>query len=173
MALEYAYRYHGDYDLVWWIPAHQEVLARSAVVELASSLSLPLAATIGTHEAAQAVVQALSEGSPYRKWLLIFDTADWPEEILPFIPHGPGHVLITTRDRRWSERVSAVFADVFTREESVEFLVRRVPGGVGPAEVLRYWAFFGAEPFPRDVFSTWSAGLEGRISQVIGDPVRL
>jgi len=58
---------------------------------------------------------------------LIFDHADQPDDLLPFIPAGPGDVLITSRDHRWQPIVDTVQLDVFERAESVQFLTKRVP----------------------------------------------
>lgn len=127
MAVEYAYRYAGDYDLVWWIPADQPVLVRSTLAGLAPHLDLPPANATGIEDAANAVLNALRRGEPYSRWLLIFDNADQPEELTEIIPHGPGHVLITSRNHRWEGVVDTVAVDVFTREESIQFLSRRVP----------------------------------------------
>ena len=249
MAVEYAHRYQSDYDLVWWIPADQPVLVRSSLASLAPSLGLPSASVSGVEEAANAVLEALRRGEPYASWLLIFDNADEPEELTDILPQGPGHVLITSRNHRWASVVDAVPVDVFSREESVEFLNRRVPRGISredanrlaeelgdlplaleqagalhtetgiavdeylrllkqrtsqllsqgrPSEypasmtaawalsvasleeklpealdLLRYCAFFGPEPIPRDAFSRVLPGLSPKLAELIADPIRL
>ena len=57
----------------------------------------------------------------------IFDNADQPEELLPFIPSGPGDVLITSRNHRWGPIVETIALDVFERAESIQFLLKRGP----------------------------------------------
>jgi tetratricopeptide (TPR) repeat protein len=249
MAVEYAYRYRSEYDLVWWIPADQPVLVRSSLASLAQPLGLPSASVSGVEDAANAVLDALRRGEPYTNWLLIFDNADEPEELTETLPQGPGHVLITSRNHRWAGVVDAVPIDVFTREESIEFLTRRVPRGISAEnadrlaeelgdlplaleqagalhaetgiavsdylqllgertsqllsqgkpteypvsmtaawalsvasleekmpealELLRYCAFFGPEPIPRDAVSKAVPGLSPGLSALIGDPIRL
>src|SRR5689334_19599854 len=40
IAIEYAYRYRSDYDVVWWIPADQLSSVRSSLAVLAYRLKL-------------------------------------------------------------------------------------------------------------------------------------
>lgn len=127
LAIEYAYRYSGEYDVVWWIPSDQEALVRSTLAALAPRLGLTAIAPGRVDDTARAVLDALRKGEPYGRWLLIFDNADQPETIRPLIPHGPGHVLVTSRNHRWQSMADTIEVDVFARPESLEFLHRRVP----------------------------------------------
>ncbi len=126
LAMEYAYRFQGEYEVVWWISADQPSLIRSTLASLAPHLELP--ATGRTDEAVAAVLDALRRGEPYRRWLLVFDNADQPETLQDFMPPGPGHVLITSRNHRWERTIYTIEVDVFSRAESLEFLHRRMSG---------------------------------------------
>ena len=137
IAIEYAYRHRLDYELVWWIPSDQLPLVRSSLAALARKLGLEAATTAGIDGAAAAALDALRRGEPYRRWLLIFDNADQPEDIMDLIPQGPGDVLITSRNHRWQSVINTVSMDVFTREESTEFLARRVPKGLSEIDAGR------------------------------------
>jgi tetratricopeptide (TPR) repeat protein len=125
VAIEFAYRNASSYDVVWWIPADQPALVRSSLAALAPRLGLPAPTATGTEEAMAVVLDALRLGRPYARWLLIFDNADEPEEINEYIPRGPGHTLVTSRNQRWQGVVETLPVDVFSREESIAFLTRR------------------------------------------------
>jgi hypothetical protein len=130
LAIEYAYRFAADYEVVWWVPADQAALVRSSLAALAPRLGLTGIAPERVEDGVRAVLDSLRRGEPYRRWLLIFDNADQPEAIRELIPNGPGDVLVTSRNHRWQSIVDTVEVDVFTRNESLEFLHRRVPGSV-------------------------------------------
>jgi tetratricopeptide (TPR) repeat protein len=136
LAVEYAYRYSADYQVVWWISADQSALVRSALAALAPRLGITGLGAGRIEDAVAAVFDALRRGEPFRDWLLIFDNADQPEAIRELMPHGPGHVLVTSRNHRWHSMVDTVEVDVFSRAESLEFLRRRVPG-IAPVDAGR------------------------------------
>ncbi|MER5433200.1 FxSxx-COOH system tetratricopeptide repeat protein [Streptomyces sp. NPDC002588] len=123
LAIEYAYRHQSEYDVVWWIPAERPGQIGQALVELAQRLGL-----VNTGEAniaGPAVREALREGRPYSRWLLIFDNADSPERVRDYFPTGgSGTILVTSRNRRWSVVGPSLEVDVFTREESKQLLRR-------------------------------------------------
>jgi len=135
VAVEYAHRYRTEYEVVWWIPADQIPQVRSSLAALAKNLGLEAAVTAGIEGAARVALEALRRGEPYSRWLLIFDNADQPEDLKDLLPDGPGDVLITSRNHRWQAQVTTVSLDVFTREESREFLSKRAPVNASDPEV--------------------------------------
>ncbi|MFF0869856.1 FxSxx-COOH system tetratricopeptide repeat protein [Nonomuraea sp. NPDC003560] len=135
LVTEFAWRFRGSYELVWWISADQPALVPAALAGLAADLNCAPASAVGIEEAAASVRRALQRGEPYSKWLLIFDNADEPEAIKDFLPDGgPGHVLITSRNIRWSAASESVAVDVFERNESIQFLRRRLERDMPHAE---------------------------------------
>ncbi|GAB2820606.1 hypothetical protein GCM10027176_26230 [Actinoallomurus bryophytorum] len=168
VAVEYVYRYGSKYDLVWWIPADQPALVRSSLASLAPRLGLPPSSVSGTNEAAQAVLDALSKGDPYDRWLLVFDNAIEPEDLTGLIPTGPGHVLLTTRNYSWRDRVKTLEIDVFRREESVEFLRRRVPNAITESEAERLAAALGDLPLALEQAAALKAETGMSVDEYLG-----
>nr|BFE63855.1 hypothetical protein GCM10020063_083810 [Dactylosporangium thailandense] len=124
VAHEYANRFSADYDLVWWIPAEDPSEIPGHLEQLAHAIGTPIAANL--QDTAAEAVRALGESRPTGRWLLIFDNAEDPEQILPYIPAGTGHVLVTSRSPAWTDLARPVRVGVFSRPESVALLRRMV-----------------------------------------------
>jgi len=124
LAAEYAYRFAGTYNLAWWVNAEQGGLIGDQVAALGVVLGC-IEAGAGT-EAVRSVV--LAELRQLGRWLLVFDNAENPADVTPWLPGGGGHVLITSRERGWDEIAAPVEVDVLARSESVAILQARVDG---------------------------------------------
>src|SRR5690242_10508105 len=122
LAAEYAHRFAGSYELAWWINAEQGGLIGDQVAALGLALGCvqPGAGT----EAVRAAV--LAELRHCGRWLLVFDNAEDPADVAPWLPGGGGHVLITSRQRGWDEVAAPVEVDVLARAESAAILQARV-----------------------------------------------
>ena len=123
MAIEFAYRYQSDYDLVWWIPSEHESAITRSLQSLARRLNLP--ESEDTEFTVRTVLDELGAGWPSRNWLLIYDDAGDPSYVRRYLPSGPGQVLITSRNLDWSNELTIVEVDVFDEEESIDFLTRQ------------------------------------------------
>jgi hypothetical protein len=141
LAAEYAHRFARTYDLAWWINAGQRGLIGDQVAALGLALGC-IDARAGM-EAVRAVV--LAELRDRGEWLLIFDNAETPADVTPWLPGGSGHVLITTRERGWDEVAAPVEVDVLARAESVAILRDRV-AGLADADADRLAAELGDLP---------------------------
>ncbi|GAA0410400.1 hypothetical protein Acor_35330 [Acrocarpospora corrugata] len=152
VALEYAHRFAADYDLVWWIPAEQPDLINPMLAELARRIGLPVSDSVV--EGALAAREALRRGEPHARWLLIFDNAGDPEELKPFLPGGSGHVIVTSRIQTWSNIAAPLEVDVFSQQESVEHLLRRVPR-LAPVDALSVAEELGFLPLAVEQAAAW------------------
>jgi tetratricopeptide (TPR) repeat protein len=123
LALEYAHRYSHEYDLVWWIPSDD---AESAMTDLTARLGLGHVSQPPEGSGYGELFDTLRRDQRYARWLLIFDNVNEPEEIKDLIPPTSGHVLVTTRSSRWEASGDLLELDALDREESIEFLRRRM-----------------------------------------------
>jgi hypothetical protein len=132
LAIEYAYRYAGAYDLAWWVGAEESGLIGERYAALAAELKLtgPHAETVTAVSALRAYLRGHS------RWLLVFDNAESPRELQDWLPAGPGHTLITSRHPGWGQLAARLDVDVLSRPESVGLIHTYWPG-VGEAEADR------------------------------------
>ncbi|UBU18572.1 tetratricopeptide repeat protein [Nonomuraea gerenzanensis] len=143
IAAEYAHRWASDYEVIWWVRAEQEDTIRNSIVALGRRMRLPDFTGENRDYSSQTVLDALRNGEPYAKFLLIFDNATQPEIVRRYIPHGNGHVIITSRVQGWRQAVrdDGIEVSQFALDETVAFLRRRVttlaPAGDGAEEKRR------------------------------------
>jgi transcriptional regulator with XRE-family HTH domain/tetratricopeptide (TPR) repeat protein len=132
LAIEYAHRHSGDYDVTWWLDSENTTLMTQQYADLAAER----AAQKGLPQ--EAMRRALLSHLHRRpRWLLIFDNAEDPAFLRDWLPSGPGHVIITSRSQNWAELAAPVLVDVLPRHESVDLLGARVPGIMtAEAEIL-------------------------------------
>jgi TIR domain/Tetratricopeptide repeat/NB-ARC domain len=124
LAIEYAHRFAGAYELAWWIDAEQGSLIGDQFAALGAELKcVPAGASAQTVRSE--VLRDLRERD---RWLLVFDSAESHGDVLPWLPGGGGHVLITSREHGWAEVAAPVEVDVLARTESVALLRDRVSG---------------------------------------------
>jgi DNA-binding SARP family transcriptional activator len=124
LAIEYAHRHAEAYDLVWWISAQKTGLIGEQYATLAAELNLipPGADTASAVGALRAYLRGQG------RWLLVFDNAESPADLRAWLPAGPGHILITSRNPGWSELAAKVEIDVLPRAESLELIRLSRPG---------------------------------------------
>ena len=95
-AVEFAYRYRSDYQVIAWIQAESREAFRSDLLGLADALHLPPANPID-QDPLIAVVQWLRT---HQHWLLLLDQVHEKEVLSPLMPlPQQGHLLVVTATR--------------------------------------------------------------------------
>src|ERR1700722_6543566 len=140
IATEYAHRFVNEYEVVWWVRSDQEDNIQSSLVALGTRIQLPNVSPADRDRSLNLVIDALQSGSPYRRWLIIFDDVRQPEQLTRYVPRN-GHVIVTSRVSEWHTVLNTDGIEVreFPRAESVKFLRDRVPqlAQAGDADVDR------------------------------------
>jgi MinD-like ATPase involved in chromosome partitioning or flagellar assembly/tetratricopeptide (TPR) repeat protein len=131
-ALEYAYRFQNDYDLVAWIDCQRAAEIDHQVADLASRLSegfgVAVPATPTVQERARLVLDVLSDGVTVPHWLVIYDNAEDIQAVREYLPSSGGQVLITSKNQGWADQAArSITVETFDREESITHLRRVVP----------------------------------------------
>jgi len=121
LVVEYVYRHLDDYELVWWIPSERTATVLASLTQLAETLHLTVAED--RQQTARTVLDALA--GLRVPWLLVYDNADDPDVLKPFLPATGGHVIVTTRNPEWGAVGRPIEVDVFPRDESIQLLEGR------------------------------------------------
>lgn len=122
LAVEYAYRYGADYDVVWWVRSEEPTTLASDYADLAARLDLPEKDTPEQRIIVEAVRNWLLEN---RRWLLVFDNAQDMLSLCDYFWRGEaGHVIVTSRNSDWlGTRMLSV--ETLPPEKAIEFLLKR------------------------------------------------
>jgi len=141
LAVEYAFRYAGEYAIVWWLRSEQPAALAAEYAALAAQLGLP------EKDAPQqpVVIAAVRAALRHRAdWLLVFDNANAPAEIREYLSGAGGHVLITSRDPAWGGVAQRVEVKKWPSAVAVEFLLQRTrqADAAAAGELARELDFF-------------------------------
>jgi tetratricopeptide (TPR) repeat protein len=162
--VEYIHRHASEYEVVWWIPAEQDAQIKTSFVELAKRLGV---ATAGSADAAvPAVLEALRTFDPTKRWMLVFDNADRPQDVRDYFPAGSGHIVVTSRNSEWGRHARAVAVDLFTRAESIELLHRR-GGDIDEVEADALAEALGDLPLAVEQAAAWRATTGMQVSEYL------
>jgi tetratricopeptide (TPR) repeat protein len=154
LVTEYVYQNADKYDLVWWIAAEETAQVLTSLNQLAGRLNLPV--SDNRQKAADLVFAELARTD--RAWLLVYDNAVAPDELRMLLPPPGGHVVITTRDRKWEKVGRSIEVDVFERHESVRLLRNHARDGnlrIGPGEAEELAEKLGDLPLALEQAAAW------------------
>lgn len=122
-AIEYAYRYREDYQVVCWVRAETSELLIADFTSLADTLGLPEKKDQNQSRIVAAVKRWLSQ---QHNWLLVLDNVEDLRVVSDFLPETiSGHLLLTTRIQSTGQVAQQIRLDKLSQEEGILFLLRR------------------------------------------------
>lgn len=122
-ALEYAYRYRGDYQAVLWVASETQETLLADYRSLAQLFELPEQASTNPAVVRNAVKRWFQQ---HINWLLIFDNVEDLDLLQTFLPDtSGGYILLTTRSQIVGTLGVPLALPTMTQEESVLLLLRR------------------------------------------------
>jgi TIR domain-containing protein/tetratricopeptide repeat protein/NB-ARC domain-containing protein len=128
VAMEYVYRRHPDYELVWFVNGEQPASLLADLAALAGQLGL---AAEAPQEAQIAALRGWLER--HRRWLLVLDNVEDPQQLAELLPRSPtGEVIITSRTGvGWEPLASVLPVEVLAPADAARLLLART-GEAGP-----------------------------------------
>ncbi|MEA2603262.1 MAG: hypothetical protein QOF89_4254 [Acidobacteriota bacterium] len=124
-AIEYAHRFGGHYRFVLWVMAESEAALRTSYLSIARELAL-IEAQADLETAIRAMKGWLSREVG---WFLVFDNADDPALVRPYLPpiRTDGKILLTSRAKSFVKvGIREPFrVETLDLEDAVKFLTER------------------------------------------------
>jgi len=132
LALELAHLRHRHGRVAWWISAEDPAGTATGLAALATALGI---APFERREDARAALWAELDRTP--GWLLVYDNADEPAQLEPFLPAARhGDVIITSRNPAWRRIAHPVAIGPLARGESLAYVATRTGDRPVEAETL-------------------------------------
>jgi serine/threonine protein kinase len=123
VATEYLYRYHNEYQAIFWMRGDTREKMLSDTAAFATLLNLKEQHQQEQHRIIEAVRNWLRKNT---KWLLFIDNIEDLRLIQTLLPStGRGHILLTTRTQTTGSVAHCIDLGKMTREESTLFLLKR------------------------------------------------
>jgi tetratricopeptide (TPR) repeat protein len=129
IALQHAHRPENDFKYVWWLRSEEPATLLDDYIGIAEDLKLPGWNLRDTEQTVKSVKRWL-ENECSSNWLLVFDNAQKPDDLMRYLPvAGRGQAIITSRLSVWDGMAKTLEVGVFQKDEkqdeSVEFLLKR------------------------------------------------
>lgn len=132
LALELGHRRRRSGRVAWWVPAEDPAGTATGLADLAAALGI---AAFERGEDTHAALWAELDRAP--GWVMVFDNADDPALLEPFLPAARhGDVVITSRNPAWRRLARPVTVAPLNRVESVRYVVDRTGDAAAEADTL-------------------------------------
>jgi hypothetical protein len=128
LAVEYAYQYQADYDLVWWIRGEQPASLLGNYAALGAQPPLTAELRLSQDTSQEAVVTAVRTWlEHHHRWLLVLDNVEKPQSASELLPrNAAGHVLLTSRaETGWERLADHLPVEVLAPTDAANFLLAR------------------------------------------------
>ena len=123
LALEYAYKFAHEFQIVWWLSADEPATLALQYSKLGQRLGMRFPEGAKLDDIRHHIRRVLNTR---HDWLLIFDNAAGPEDVQNYIPQDrTGQVLITSRNPNWGSVARPLPLRGLKRAEAVAFLLSR------------------------------------------------
>ncbi len=123
VAVEYAYRFAKDFQIVWWLSADEPATLALMYSKLGQRLGMRFPDGAKLDDVRHHVRRVLNAR---HDWLLIFDNAAGPEDVQNYLPQErSGQVLITSRNPNWGSVARPLPLRGMKRADAVAFLLSR------------------------------------------------
>lgn len=140
LALELAHLRHRHGRVAWWVSAEDPAGTATGLAALATALGI---APFERREDTRAALWAELDRTP--GWLLVYDNADEPAQLEPFMPAARhGDVIITSRNPAWRRIAHPVAIGPLARGESLAYVATRT--GDRPVEAQTLAELLGDLP---------------------------
>ncbi|WP_297649825.1 BTAD domain-containing putative transcriptional regulator [Pseudonocardia sp.] len=150
LALELAHRRLRESRVAWWIAAEDPVGTAAGLGDLAVALGI---APFERGEDTRAALWAELDRTP--GWIIVFDNADDPAQLEPFLPAARhGDVVITSRNPAWRRIAHPLPVTPLARPESVAYVAART-GGDDCAEAAELAELLGDLPLALEQASAY------------------
>lgn len=136
LALELAHRRRRTGRVAWWIAAEDPAGTATGLADLAAALGIVVFERSAMEDGAtHAALWAELDRAP--GWVLVFDNADDPALLEPFLPAARhGDVVITSRNPAWRRLGRPVTVAPLRRAESVRYVLDRTGDPTAEADTL-------------------------------------